>query len=211
MAPADGFLGENSIVGAGLPTGLGVSLARKYGRDPSVALVAVGDGALNQGVVHETLNMAAVLQVPLLLVVENNGYAEMTPADALTAVPAHVRVAAYGAPGVEVDGNDATAVEAAVRDARERCLAIPGPFIVEALTHRLVGHYSGDIQAYRPPGELEAARKLEPLARLANELAGDEQLKAVEEEVRLEIKEALDAARARPFPDPTTATAALYA
>ena len=112
--------------------------------------------------------MAAVLQVPLLLVVENNGYAEMTPADALTAVPAHVRVAAYGAPGVEVDGNDATAVEAAVRDARERCLAIPGPFIVEALTHRLVGHYSGDIQAYRPPGELEAARKLEPRASLTS-------------------------------------------
>ncbi len=89
MAPAYGFLGENSIVGAGVPMALGAALARSFEPRPrpGVAVVSIGDGAMNQGNVHESLNMAAVLKLPLLVIVENNGYAEMTPADALTAVP----------------------------------------------------------------------------------------------------------------------------
>jgi TPP-dependent pyruvate/acetoin dehydrogenase alpha subunit len=211
MAPAYGFLGENSIVGAGLPMGLGTSLAAKFQGGDGLALVAVGDGALNQGVVHETLNMAAVLRVPLLVVVENNGYAEMTPADALTAVPAHVRAAAYGIPGLMVDGNDVTAVQAATAEARERSLAASTPVIVEAMTHRLVGHYSGDVQAYRPAGELEDAKEREPLVRLVRRLAdGAEQLR-IETVVNTEVCQALESAREYPFPDPTTVLDHLYA
>jgi len=210
MAPAFGFLGENSIVGAGLPMGLGTSLAAKFQGREALALVTVGDGALNQGVVHETLNMAAVLHVPLLVMVENNGYAEMTPADALTAVPAHTRAAAYGVPGLVVDGNDAVAVQAVTAEARERSLGESIPVIVEAMTHRLVGHYSGDAQSYRPAGELEDARKREPLARLATRLADSEQGR-IETAVNTEIRHALESAREYPFPDPATVRDNLYA
>ncbi|MGH3217446.1 MAG: thiamine pyrophosphate-dependent dehydrogenase E1 component subunit alpha [Streptosporangiaceae bacterium] len=211
MAPAYGFLGENSIVGAGLPMGLGTSLAAKFQGGGRLALVAVGDGAINQGVVHETLNMAAVLRVPLLVVVENNGYAEMTPADALTAVPAHVRAAAYGIPGLMVDGNDVTAVQAVTAEARERSLTESIPVIVEAMTHRLVGHYSGDAQVYRPKGELEGAKELEPLVRLAHQLADSVEQLRIETAVSNEVREALESARQHPFPDPTTVLDHLYA
>jgi pyruvate dehydrogenase E1 component alpha subunit/2-oxoisovalerate dehydrogenase E1 component len=211
MAPAFGFLGENSIVGAGLPMGLGVSLAEKFQGSEGLALVSVGDGAFNQGVVHETLNMATVLRVPLLVVVENNGYAEMTPADALTAVPAHVRAAAYGIPGLVVDGNDVAAVQAATAEARQRSLAESSPVIVEGMTHRLVGHYSGDAQAYRPPGEIEDAKKREPLARLARRLADSEEQLRIEAAVGAEVRQALESAREYPYPDPTTVLDHLYA
>jgi TPP-dependent pyruvate/acetoin dehydrogenase alpha subunit len=211
MAPAFGFLGENSIVGAGLPMALGVSFAQMRQKSGSLALVAVGDGAMNQGVVHETLNMAAVLHVPLLVMVENNGYAEMTPADALTAVPAHVRAAAYGAPGLVVDGNDVAAVQAVVLEARARSLADSTPVIIEAMTHRLGGHYSGDLQAYRPSGELDAAREQEPLARLGRQLADPEELQRISTAVDAEVRSALNAARAYPLPEAETLLDHLYA
>jgi TPP-dependent pyruvate/acetoin dehydrogenase alpha subunit len=211
MAPAYGFLGENSIVGAGLPMGLGTSLAAKFQGSGTLAVVSVGDGALNQGVVHETLNMAAVIRVPLLIVVENNGYAEMTPADALTAVPAHVRGAAYGIPGLVVDGNDVRAMQAVIAEARERSLATAMPVIVEAMTHRLVGHYSGDLQAYRPAGELEQAREREPLARLARQLADAEEQLRIETAVSTEVRQALESAREYPLPDPASVLDYLYA
>lgn len=209
-APSFGFIGETSIVGAGMPIGLGVSLARRLeGRD-AIGVVALGDGALNQGVVHETLNMASVLHVPLLVVVENNGYAEMTPADALTAVPAHLRAAAYGAPGMRIDGNDIRTVQEAVSSARHRALAESTPVIVEAITHRLGGHYSGDLQAYRPPGELESARRDEPLARLARGLDPNV-LERLGEQLETEMRAALATARNIPFPDPSTVFDHLYA
>ncbi len=171
-APAYGFLGENSIVGAGVPMAVGAALARRLGpgAEGAIAAVSIGDGAMNQGNVHESLNMASVLRLPLLVIVENNGYSEMTPADALTAVPAHQRAAAYGLEGVLVDGNDPAAVAAAVRRARAAIIDGSAPVLIEALTHRLVGHYSGDMQAYRPPGELEAARLNDPLERMASEM-----------------------------------------
>jgi TPP-dependent pyruvate/acetoin dehydrogenase alpha subunit len=211
MAPEFGFLGENSIVGAGLPMGLGASLASKFRGDGGLALVSIGDGALNQGVVHETLNMAAVLRIPLVVVVENNGYAEMTPADALTAVPAHVRAASYDIPGLVVDGNEVAAVQAVVAQARERSLTVSTPVIVEAMTHRLVGHYSGDVQAYRPSGELEDARQREPVARLARQILDHDELLRIENAVDAELLQAVEAARKFPFPDVSTVTDYLYA
>ncbi len=210
MAPAFGFLGENSIVGAGLPMGLGASLASKFRGDGGLALVSIGDGALNQGVVHETLNMAAVLRVPLVAIVENNGYAEMTPAAALTAVPAHIRAASYDIPGLVVDGNEVAAVQAVVAQARERSLTASTPVIVEAMTHRLVGHYSGDVQVYRPAGELEDAKQREPLARLASQIPDRNELLRIEKAVDAEVRQAVDAAREYPFPDTATVMDYLY-
>jgi TPP-dependent pyruvate/acetoin dehydrogenase alpha subunit len=211
MAPQLGFLGENSIVGAGVPMALGAALARKFRAQPAVAAVSIGDGAMNQGAVHEALNMAAVLHVPLLLIVENNGYAEMTPADALTAVPAHERAGGYGIEGVTVDGNDPDAVEECIRRARAACLDRQQPVLVEASTHRLVGHYSGDAQAYRPKGEVEQARLGEPLVRLAAAVADEPALERVRDEVDSELAAALSQARQVPLPDARGATRHVYA
>jgi TPP-dependent pyruvate/acetoin dehydrogenase alpha subunit len=209
MAPRYGYLGENSIVGAGLPMAAGAALARKLQGTGTAAVVSIGDGAMNQGAVHESLNLASVLGLPLLLVVENNGYAEMTPAAALTAVPAHERAAAYRMRGEVVDGNDPAAVAEAVRELRAEVVAAQHPALLEAMTQRLVGHYSGDPQAYRPPGELAEARRADPITRLAVRLGGAaaDIDKAAEEDVRT----ALDAARSVPFPDPELATAGIYA
>jgi TPP-dependent pyruvate/acetoin dehydrogenase alpha subunit len=209
-APGYGFLGENSIVGAGVPMGLGAALARSLQGRPGVALVSIGDGAMNQGAVHESLNMASVLSLPLVLLVENNGYAEMTPADALTAVPAHQRAAAYRIEGVLTDGNDPAAVQAAVQAARSTAVQSQRPVLVEATTHRLVGHYSGDAQAYRPPGQLAAARQADPLARLAERIADPARTTAAQQLAEQDVAAALAAAREVPLPDPATATAWVY-
>lgn len=212
MAPAYGFLGENSIVGAGVPVALGAALARSFGPGPdrTIAVVSIGDGAMNQGNVHESLNMAAVLSLPLLVIVENNGYAEMTPADALTAVPAHERAAAYGIKGAVVDGNDPQAVAEAVGLARAAIVEHGRPMLIEAMTHRLVGHYSGDLQAYRPPGELDAARLNDPLVRLADKIADASVLSELGEAVGTDLADALAAARDVPFPTGLSARDFLY-
>jgi TPP-dependent pyruvate/acetoin dehydrogenase alpha subunit len=201
MAPAYGFLGENSIVGAGVPMALGAALARKLeeGAEKSIAVVSIGDGAMNQGNVHESLNMAAVLELPLLVVVENNGYAEMTPADALTAVAAHDRAAAYRMEALVVDGNDPVAVAEWVGRARAAIVETSRPILIEAMTHRLVGHYSGDLQAYRPPGELEAAWRNDPIAGLAGRIGDEAAIAAVQAEVDEELDAALEAARSVPY------------
>jgi len=212
MAPSYGFLGENSIVGAGVPVALGAALARSFALDEgrSIAVVSIGDGAMNQGNVHESLNMASVLGLPLLVIVENNGYAEMTPAAALTAVPAHQRAAAYAMEGLVVDGNDPEAVGATVRRARATIVERCRPVLIEAMTHRLVGHYSGDLQAYRPPGELEAAKLNEPLERLAQRLGDAPSLRALSEQVDNEVAAALEMARSVPFPSSLSVLEHLY-
>jgi TPP-dependent pyruvate/acetoin dehydrogenase alpha subunit len=206
-----GFVGENSIVGAGVPMALGLALAARFRDADRVPVVAIGDGAVNQGAVHEALNMAAVLNAALIVVVENNGYAEMTPSDALTAVGAAARGAAYGIEAVEVDGNDAEAVADTVSAARASARSRRAPVLVEAHTRRLGGHYSGDVQHYRPAGELEAWREHDPLARLAAALATPDELAGVRDRVASEVAAALAAARERPYPDPSTAAHAVYA
>lgn len=213
---AHGFLGENSIVGGGVPMAVGAALAAKHAKSSAVSLAAVGDGALNQGAAHEALNLAAAFQLPFVLVVENNKYSEMTPIEDMVRVsPLSRRADAYGMPGVTVDGNDAETVKNAVGDAVDRARHGHGPSLVEALTERLVGHYSGDAQQYRPKGEVEAAREREPLARLRGSAAGDaELLEALDnaaEQARREVQAALTAAMSYPLPDPATARKHTYA
>lgn len=211
-----GFIGENSIVGAGVPIALGAALSCDRDKRGGVSVVSIGDGAMNQGAVHETLNMAAVLRLPLVVVVENNGYSEMVRIEDMVRVDRLAeRGAAYGIPAVTIDGNDPIAVAQAAKTAVERARSGDGPSIIEARTQRLVGHYSGDAQHYRPPGEIAAAQEIEPLVRAEDTLLAAGETPAALEEiaqvVERQIAEAIEDARRLPFPDPRTVMEHVYA
>jgi len=206
-----GLLGENSIVGAGMPIAAGAALASSFSGDGAVSLVSIGDGAMNQGSVHEALNFAAVYRLPLVVVLENNVYSELTPIAAMIPTETLVeRAPAYGMPGVRVDGNEVAEVEVAVREAVARSRAGGGPSLIEAMTERLVGHYDLDPQHYRPKGELERALEREPLARLGRRL-GPETAAELDREAAQRIDAAVAEAERCPFPDPETALVHLYA
>ncbi|MFI1194498.1 thiamine pyrophosphate-dependent dehydrogenase E1 component subunit alpha [Micromonospora sp. NPDC020750] len=211
--PGRWFVGENSIVGAGVPIATGAALSAQRTGSGAVSVVSIGDGAMNQGNVHEALNLAAVLDLPLVLVVENNVYSEMSRIEDMVRVRQLAeRAAGYGLPGRVVDGNDPDAVAEAMAEAVDRAREGSGPSIVEAMTERLVGHYSGDVQHYRPAGEIAAAREREPLARIRRAADADlaARLDAIDAEVADEIEAAVTAARAVPTPDPATAKEHVY-
>ncbi len=168
---------------------------------------------MNQGAVHEALNFAAVYDLPLVLVVENNLYSEMTPISAMVRVERLAdRASAYGLPGVTIDGNDAAVVHESVAEAVERARSGGGPTIIEAMTERIVGHYSADAQQYRPEGEVEAARTREPLVRLraAAGPEGSADLNRIDAEVKATIDAAVEAAMRQPRPDPGAVTEHVY-
>src|SRR5665811_1025232 len=155
-APEFGFFGENSIVGAGAPIAVGAALAFKRRGEPGVAVTVFGDGAMNQGGVSEAMNFAAAFDLPVVFVCENNGYSELTPIDLMVRNPdLSARAAALGIPTVRVNGNDPAEVAAAARLAVSSARRGTGPTFIEAKTKRIVGHYIGDIQHYRPKGELD--------------------------------------------------------
>jgi TPP-dependent pyruvate/acetoin dehydrogenase alpha subunit len=165
---------------------------------------------MNQGNVHESLNMASVLNIPIIIVVENNGYVEMTPSDELTAVPAARRAEAYRIAAHEVDGNDPEAVRQVVSDARTEALATSRPVLVEAHTRRLGGHYSGDAQQYRPAGELEAWKLTDPLVQARQKLSDD--VAALSEAgAAAALAAAVAFAEQMPLPDPTEVMSHVFA
>jgi TPP-dependent pyruvate/acetoin dehydrogenase alpha subunit len=208
------FLGENSIVGAGVPIASGAALSARRRGQGQVSVVAIGDGATNQGAVHEALNLVAALTLPMVLVVENNIYSEMVRITDMTRIDRlAIRAEGYGIPGVTIDGNDPEAVASAAAEAVERARRGEGPTLIEAMTQRLVGHHSGDAQHYRPKGEVAEAALDEPLHRIrsAADAALLAELDAVDAAVADEIERAVDAARATPLPDPNTAKDHVYA
>lgn len=206
-----GVIGENSIVGGGMPIAVGSALRSSHLPDGAVTVVVIGDGSLNQGAVHEALNFAAVLRLPLVTIVENNGYAELTPTDAMFPVtPLATRAAAYGMPSAVEDGNDVDAMARAIEAAVEHARAGAGPWLLEARTHRLSGHYDLDPQLYRPAGELERALVDEPLVRLERVLDSDT-TQRLRDAVAHEIEVAVEAAEHVPFPAPVEALSHLYA
>ncbi|GAA3700935.1 alpha-ketoacid dehydrogenase subunit alpha/beta [Nonomuraea antimicrobica] len=210
MDPERGFIGENSIVGAGIPIGAGVAMAAQAAGNERVCVVSVGDGAMNQGATHEGINFAAVRDLPVIFVVENNAWSEMTPI-ALTARVENLaeRAAGYGIPGVTIDGNDPFAVAAAVTEAAERARAGGGPTLIEAKTVRLMAHYNRDIEHYRTEGDKELSRALDPLpklrARLLAEGVGEAEITALEGAAEAELDHVIARVLAMPEPDPATA------
>jgi pyruvate dehydrogenase E1 component alpha subunit len=214
--PDHGFYGENSIVGAGAPLAVGAALAGRFDGTNRAAITVFGDGALNQGGVHESLNLAAAMRLPVLFVCENNGLSELTRIDAMVAEPElYRRAAGYGMPGRRVDGNDPFAVREAAREALVRGHAGDGPTFLEVITQRITGHYIGDAEQYRRPGELDAALADEPLARMRRQFAAagldEAAIAALEAPARDEVAAARADVEARPLVDTSAVREHLYA
>jgi len=215
-APQYGFYGENSIVGAGAPIAAGAALAARYDGSERVAVTVFGDGAINQGSVHEAMNFAAAFKLPIVFICENNKWSELTAIADMVGEPAlWKRARAYGMLGQRLDGNDTTAVREASGQAIERARSGGGPMLLELMTERLVGHYIGDAEQYRAPGEVEDAMTREPIIRIKRDLVDlgvpADEIAAVESRVASAIESAAATALAAPLADPSTARDHVYA
>jgi TPP-dependent pyruvate/acetoin dehydrogenase alpha subunit len=210
--PARGVIGANAIVGASLPLATGAALSSKLLHQDRVAVAFFGEGAVNQGAFHESVNLAAIWDLPVIFVCENNLYAEFTDSRTMTRVPcvADRAAAGYGIDAHRVDGNDADAVHAATTAAADRCRAGQGPVLLEAETYRWHGHYEGDAQPYKPDDESVAWRDRDPLTVVGDRLLADttattEELAAIHDDATARVDAAVDAARAADVPAPEEA------
>jgi pyruvate dehydrogenase E1 component alpha subunit len=205
-----GNLGANGIVAGGLPISTGVGLSIQLRKTDQVCVAFFGEGAANEGAFHESLNLAAVWALPVVYACENNQYAMSMPAHRAMAVATVAeRAAAYGMPGVRVDGMDAAAVHAAAVEAVARARRGDGPSLVECLTYRYKGHSKSDRQRYRTREEVESWRARDPIARLRGRLASEGVLTEaaaarLEAEARRAVDDALRFAEESPEPDPAT-------
>jgi acetoin:2,6-dichlorophenolindophenol oxidoreductase subunit alpha len=203
-----GSLGETSIVGSGLPVATGAALGSKMQGNDRVTLCFFGDGASNEGTFHESLNLAAVWQLPVVFLCENNGYGELSAASLMVSVPdVSMRAAGYGIPGVTVDGQDVLAVFEAASEAVARARRGDGASLVETKTYRFHDHAFGlPAINYRDQAEIDEWRRRDPVelfrARLTAEFGFDNQaVKAIEDEVAAEIEAAVAFAESSPYPD----------
>lgn len=215
-APDHRFYGENSIVGGGAPIATGAALAATFDGSGRVAVCVFGDGAMNQGSVHEAMNFAAAFDLPVVFVCENNRWSELTAiSEMVRSDRLFERAAAYGMPGERIDGNDAAVVREAMGRAVSAARRGDGPTLLEAMTQRIVGHYIGDAEQYRSAEEIEAAKAAEPIARLRGQLlsegAGAQEVDEVEQEARDEIERAATAAMDEPPADVSSVREHLYA
>jgi len=213
-----GYLGQISHLGDMIPVMAGITLTFKLRGEPRVGLVYIGDGATSTGTFHEGLNFAAVLNVPLVVIGEYNHWAYSTPPEKQFAVKDLVeRAKGYGIPAVAVDGNDVLAVYEATKLAVERARRGKGVHFIEVKTYRRKGHAEHDDQHYVPKGELESwARENDPVDRYVKQLlhhgwAEEQDLKDIDERVRGEIDEAIDACVEEPLPPSDSALGGVYA
>ncbi|WP_231391769.1 thiamine pyrophosphate-dependent dehydrogenase E1 component subunit alpha [Arthrobacter sp. 35W] len=214
-----GIMGTNGIVGGGIPIGTGSAWGDKQlGRD-SVTVVFFGDGASNQGVFFESMNLAAIWNLPVVFVCENNGYTEWTPTHELTAGRIVDRGTPMGIPGEQVDGNDVEAMRDATARAVARARAGGGPTLIEARTYRWHGHNEGEeafAGDYRPQSEQDEWRGRDPIAAYGRTLVEEGVLSqadwdAIDAEESAGVEAAVEFAAASPFPDPEEALQDLFA
>jgi pyruvate dehydrogenase E1 component alpha subunit len=209
-APEYGFHGENSIVGAGAPIAVGAALAGRFDGTGRVAVTVFGDGAMNQGAVHEAMNFAAASRLPVLFLCENNRWSELTPIrDTVHNQTLTDRPKALGMPAVRIDGNDPDLVRETVGDLAEAAREGGGPAFVELTTQRLVGHYVGDAQQYRTREEMTADREREPIARAVRELTAAGAAAAEIEEAESGAREEVERATRDALADPPAGTASV--
>ena len=211
-----GNLGANGIVGAGVPIAMGAALACRLRGEDRVALSFFGDGAINQGAVHEGFNLAAAWQLPVVLVCENNGYAISMPFAKATRVSSVAeRAAGYGIDAVTIDGNDVELVYSTVSEAVEKARRGGGPTLVECLTYRWRGHSTNDPASYRRPEEVAQWQEQCPIKRLRLKLRDtgvpEEDIRDLDVRVQENFAAALQFALDSPFPDPAEALNDVYA
>ena len=214
-----GMLGANGIVGGGPPIAMGAGFSNKFRKTTDVSISFFGDGASNEGSVHEAANMAALYKLPVVFVCENNGYGEYTPQRNHQAiVDVADRAAGYGMPGVVVDGMDAVAVYEAAEQAIARARAGEGPTLLECKTYRYYDHVGrrGMGLTYRTDEEVEEWRQRDPIASLEQRLAEQDILsaeaaEAVHAEITKDLEAAVEFANSSPFPDTDTLLEDVYA
>jgi TPP-dependent pyruvate/acetoin dehydrogenase alpha subunit len=214
---AVGAIPAIAIVAAGMPIATGAALAFKMRKTDRVAVCFFGDGGANEGAFHEALNMAAIWSLPVIFVCENNLYGASTHVSKVVRVKQiSERAAAYGIPGVTVDGNNVIDVFTATQQAVERARAGEGPTLIECMTYRLGGHSRRDACGYRPEGEKEEWAKRDPLLvmrtylvekGICTEAACDQ----IAQEVEREIEDAVQYAQAGPDPEPEAALEDVFA
>ena len=213
-----GFLGQISPLGDMVPVMAGVTMSFKMRGEDRVGLVYVGDGATSTGAFHEGINFAAVQRLPLVVIIENNGYAYSTPTERQTAAKQFVdKAIGYGVYGEQVDGNDVLAVYDCTKRAVDRARAGGGVSLLEFMTFRRKGHAEHDNQSYVKPGEVEAwAADNDPIDRFVRVLLEREKvpqatLDAIEARIHAEVDAATDVAEASPLPQPLDALVGVYA
>ncbi|EPS66007.1 hypothetical protein M569_08768, partial [Genlisea aurea] len=204
----NGFYGGHGIVGAQIPLGCGLAFAQKYNKDGTATFALYGDGAANQGQLFEALNIAALWDLPVILVCENNHYGMGTAEWRAAKSPAYYKRGDY-VPGLKVDGMDVLAVKQASKFAKEHVLK-NGPIILEMDTYRYHGHSMSDPgSTYRTRDEISGIRQeRDPIERirkliLAHDIATEKELKDTEKEAKKEVEEAIAKAKESPFPDPS--------
>ncbi len=205
-----GFFGGHGIVGAQVPIGTGLAFAHKYRNDSGVCAAYFGDGAVNQGQVYESFNMASLWKLPVIYVIENNRYGMGTSVERASATTdLYRRGAAYDIPGLQVDGMDVLAVREAGAKAAAHCRAGKGPYVLEMKTYRYRGHSMSDPAKYRSKEEVSKVRKeQDPIDHLRFRLldmgAADEAtLKEIDREVKTKVMEAAEFSQQSPEPDPS--------
>jgi TPP-dependent pyruvate/acetoin dehydrogenase alpha subunit len=215
-----GILGANGIVGAGLAIATGAGLGAKLDGDGKVAVCFFGDGASNQGVLMENLNISTLWGLPVVFVCENNGFSELTPSREVTAGNISDRARAFSMPVAEVDGNDVVAVWHAAREAVERARSGGGPSFIEAHTYRIRGHFEAEALVlsgarYRDEEEITAWMAKDPISRFAARLVAlgiaDAEIAAIDREVLDRVNEAVRFAEAGTPADPTLASTLMFA
>jgi pyruvate dehydrogenase E1 component alpha subunit len=212
-----GMLGANAIVGGGPPLAVGAAIACRNRGNNNVSVAFGGDGSCNQGTVFEAMNLAVVLKVPAIFVFENNGYSEHTGVSySVGSGDIAARSRAFGMPAEKVDGSDFFAVYEAMQRALAHCRSGAGPYTIEPLTTRFYGHFEGDPQNYRAPGEVAQQREtMDCLKRFRTRVERDQllpltDLDAIDAAVLAEIDAAVAAARAAPAPPDSELTTDVY-
>ena len=211
------FYGGHGIVGGQVPLGAGIAFADKYNESDAVTLCYMGDGAVRQGSVHETFNMAMMWKLPVVFICENNGYAMGT---SVARSSNHSDIwklgLSYDMPSAPVDGMDPVAVAEAVKEAVDKARKGDGPTFLEMKTYRYKGHSMSDAQKYRTKNEIAEYQKIDPINKILdlikkNKWASDKEIQAIQDQTKVIVKEAVDFAEVSPFPSEDSLYQNVYA
>jgi pyruvate dehydrogenase E1 component alpha subunit len=211
-----GFIGGHGIVGAQIPLGAGIAFAEKYNKTGKLCICYFGDGAIRQGAFHEALNMAMTWKLPVIFVVENNGYAMGTSvARSSNVTELYTLGEAYDIPSEPVDGMSVEAIHESVSRAAERARKGEGPTFLEFRTYRYRGHSMSDPQKYRSKEEVEDYKQRDPIEQiraiiLENNLATEEELDAIDKKIKETVAESVQFAEESEFPDASEAYTDVY-